>query len=123
MEVNAQDLPLLPSSARLDPPPPGLPPPVVPSITFFRRPLCPCPPGPQVRISAASADQRRGRAGRTGPGSCYRLWEEGDQLQGVRQEAGQGAVGGMVSVLKVLSCSVRGLAPLEAPIAPVVACS
>jgi ATP-dependent helicase HrpB len=26
------------------------------------------------RISAASADQRRGRAGRLGPGICYRLW-------------------------------------------------
>ena len=29
-----------------------------------------------VRVSRASADQRRGRAGRTEPGSCYRLWEE-----------------------------------------------
>ena len=27
-----------------------------------------------VRISKASADQRRGRAGRLGPGVCYRLW-------------------------------------------------
>lgn len=29
-----------------------------------------------VRVSRASADQRRGRAGRTGPGACYRLWPE-----------------------------------------------
>jgi ATP-dependent helicase HrpB len=29
-----------------------------------------------VRVSRASADQRRGRAGRTGPGRCYRLWSE-----------------------------------------------
>jgi ATP-dependent helicase HrpB len=29
-----------------------------------------------VRISRASADQRRGRAGRTAPGVCYRLWSE-----------------------------------------------
>jgi ATP-dependent helicase HrpB len=29
-----------------------------------------------VRASRASADQRRGRAGRTAPGQCYRLWEE-----------------------------------------------
>jgi ATP-dependent helicase HrpB len=29
-----------------------------------------------VRVSRAAADQRRGRAGRTGPGICYRLWEE-----------------------------------------------
>src|SRR5262249_50060697 len=29
-----------------------------------------------VRVSRASADQRRGRAGRTEPGVCYRLWAE-----------------------------------------------
>src|SRR5712675_2382177 len=29
-----------------------------------------------VRVSRASADQRRGRAGRTEPGICYRLWDE-----------------------------------------------
>ncbi|MDF3064073.1 MAG: hrpB [Microvirga sp.] len=29
-----------------------------------------------VRVSRASADQRRGRAGRTAPGVCFRLWEE-----------------------------------------------
>lgn len=29
-----------------------------------------------VRVSRASADQRRGRAGRTAPGTCYRLWPE-----------------------------------------------
>lgn len=29
-----------------------------------------------VRASRASIDQRRGRAGRTEPGVCYRLWEE-----------------------------------------------
>lgn len=30
-----------------------------------------------VRVSKASADQRAGRAGRLGPGTCYRLWSEG----------------------------------------------
>ncbi len=30
-----------------------------------------------VRVSRAGADQRRGRAGRTEPGVCYRLWAEG----------------------------------------------
>jgi ATP-dependent helicase HrpB len=29
-----------------------------------------------VRVSRAAADQRRGRAGRIGPGVCYRLWDE-----------------------------------------------
>jgi len=31
-----------------------------------------------VRVSQASADQRRGRAGRTEPGVCYRLWDEAE---------------------------------------------
>jgi ATP-dependent helicase HrpB len=31
-----------------------------------------------VRVSRAAADQRRGRAGRTQPGVCYRLWEEAE---------------------------------------------
>jgi ATP-dependent helicase HrpB len=31
-------------------------------------------------ISRASADQRKGRAGRTAPGTCHRLWTESGQL-------------------------------------------
>jgi ATP-dependent helicase HrpB len=31
------------------------------------------------RISRASAEQRAGRAGRTAPGVCWRLWSEGEQ--------------------------------------------
>ncbi len=31
-----------------------------------------------TRVSRASADQRRGRAGRVAPGVCYRLWTEGE---------------------------------------------
>ena len=34
-----------------------------------------------VRVSRAAADQRRGRAGRTEPGVCFRLWDE-PQTQG-----------------------------------------
>ncbi len=32
-----------------------------------------------VRITAANAEQRAGRAGRLGPGRCYRLWSEATQ--------------------------------------------
>lgn len=32
-----------------------------------------------VRVSRASADQRRGRAGRTAPGVCYRLWAAAEE--------------------------------------------
>ncbi len=32
-----------------------------------------------TRISRAAAEQRAGRAGRTAPGVCYRLWSEGSQ--------------------------------------------
>ncbi len=31
-----------------------------------------------VRVSQASAEQRKGRAGRVGPGICYRLWPEAE---------------------------------------------
>jgi ATP-dependent helicase HrpB len=31
-----------------------------------------------VRVSRAAADQRRGRAGRTQPGVCWRLWDEAE---------------------------------------------
>ena len=34
-----------------------------------------------VRISQASAEQRRGRAGRLAPGVCYRFWSEAEQAQ------------------------------------------
>ncbi|MGH8252537.1 MAG: ATP-dependent helicase HrpB [Steroidobacteraceae bacterium] len=33
-----------------------------------------------TRISRAAADQRAGRAGRTAPGRCYRLWSEGSHV-------------------------------------------
>ncbi len=34
-----------------------------------------------VPVSRASAEQRRGRAGRLGPGVCYRLWAEAEEAQ------------------------------------------
>ncbi|HEV2291227.1 MAG TPA: ATP-dependent helicase HrpB [Gemmatimonadales bacterium] len=32
-----------------------------------------------IRVPRASADQRRGRAGRTSPGTCYRLWAQAEE--------------------------------------------
>ncbi len=34
-----------------------------------------------IRVSLSSADQRRGRAGRLGPGVCYRLWTKQEHRQ------------------------------------------
>lgn len=39
-----------------------------------------------VPVSRAAADQRRGRAGRQGPGTCYRLWSEGED-RGLMQQS------------------------------------
>jgi len=50
------------------------------------------------RVSRASADQRRGRAGRTGPGVCYRLWNE----------AGTGALEAY-NTPEILSADLAGL--------------
>jgi len=38
------------------------------------------------KISRASADQRAGRAGRTAPGRCLRLWTESEHLERAAQE-------------------------------------
>ncbi|MEI7024246.1 ATP-dependent helicase HrpB [Paenibacillus sp. y28] len=40
-----------------------------------------------VPAAIASADQRRGRAGRLGPGVCYRIWDEAYNAQLPRQRA------------------------------------
>ena len=40
-----------------------------------------------VRVSRAAADQRRGRAGRTAPGVCYRLWPEAEHHHLVAYDA------------------------------------
>lgn len=38
-------------------------------------------------VSRASAEQRAGRAGRTGPGTCVRLWSEAEQAARAAQES------------------------------------
>lgn len=39
-----------------------------------------------LRVSQASAEQRAGRAGRTAPGVCYRLWSEAEHRQLARYD-------------------------------------
>jgi ATP-dependent helicase HrpB len=39
-----------------------------------------------LRVSRAAAEQRAGRAGRLGPGSCYRLWSEARQASLAEQQ-------------------------------------
>jgi len=86
-----------------------------------------------VRVSRAAADQRRGRAGRTEPGVCYRLWDEAEtraltafaapENSGSRSDGpgpGSGAVGGKGRLESCLSgftafgCLRRGAQPSAA---------
>jgi ATP-dependent helicase HrpB len=61
-----------------------------------------------VRVSRANADQRRGRAGRTEPGVCYRLWEEAAN-GGLQPYAAPEILSADLSEL-VLDCALWGLA-------------
>jgi len=62
------------------------------------------------RVSAAEAGQRRGRAGRLGPGLCLRCWSESDVLapsRGTELERTE-----LSSV--VLECAIRGSGSIDA---------
>ena len=78
-----------------------------------------------LRVSRAAADQRRGRAGRTEPGVCYRLWEEAATLS-LAPFAQPEILAADLSGL-VLDCAHWGerdparLAWLDAPPAPALA--
>ncbi|HEY0051905.1 MAG TPA: ATP-dependent helicase HrpB, partial [Caulobacteraceae bacterium] len=72
-----------------------------------------------VRVSRAAADQRRGRAGRTGPGVCYRLWDEAE-TRGLtpfaRPEIMEADLSGLALDLASWgAASAEGLAFLDAP--------
>lgn len=56
------------------------------------------------RISVASATQRQGRAGRLGPGRCYRLWSEGQQAQLLPQAPAEIRSADLAPLLLELSC-------------------
>lgn len=61
------------------------------------------------RVSTAEAGQRRGRAGRLGPGLCLRCWNESDQLAPSRgTELERIELSGVV-----LECAIRGAATME----------
>jgi ATP-dependent helicase HrpB len=78
-----------------------------------------------VRVSRAAADQRRGRAGRTQPGICYRLWdapETASLMAFAPPEILATDLSGFM--LDLAQCGVRdpaALAFLDAPPAPAVA--
>ncbi len=78
-----------------------------------------------VRVSRAAADQRRGRAGRTEPGVCYRLWEEAatGSLEAFQQpEILAADLAGLVLDLAAWGVSdVRQLTWLDSPPEPAVA--
>jgi ATP-dependent helicase HrpB len=71
------------------------------------------------RISAASATQRQGRAGRLGPGHCYRLWSEGQQAQLLPQTAPEIRTADLAPLLLELACwgetDAQRLTWLDAP--------
>jgi len=72
-----------------------------------------------VRISRSSADQRAGRAGRTAPGRCFRLWPEHEQhhlLEHASAEILQADLAPLVLELAIAGIqSVNDLRWLDAP--------
>ena len=76
-------------------------------------------------MSRAAADQRRGRAGRTEPGVCYRLWEEA--ATGALEPFGRPEILSADLAPLVLDCAAWGVADprklafLDPPPAPALA--
>ena len=58
-----------------------------------------------ARISESSADQRKGRAGRTSSGICMRLWDQNERLE--KHAPAQIAMADLSPVL--LECSLWGV--------------
>lgn len=77
------------------------------------------------KISQASADQRAGRAGRTAPGVCVRLWTEREHTQRARQELPEVKRLDLSEVVLTLKAAriddVAGFPWLEAPEAKALA--
>jgi ATP-dependent helicase HrpB len=76
------------------------------------------------RVSRAGADQRRGRAGRSEPGVCYRLWEEaanGGLAPFARPEILSADLSGFLLDLADWGADSSSLAFLDPPPAPALA--
>ncbi|MBC6696926.1 ATP-dependent helicase HrpB [Hymenobacter puniceus] len=77
-----------------------------------------------VPVSQAAADQRRGRAGRLGPGTCYRLWTtaEHDALPTyLPPEILTADLSGLALELALWGAAPQSLRWLDAPPAPALA--
>ena len=62
------------------------------------------------KISKAAADQRAGRAGRTAPGTCFRLWTESDHSARPKQEKPEVHRTDLAEiVLSLKSCGINDL--------------
>ncbi len=72
-----------------------------------------------VRVSQASAEQRKGRAGRLGPGHCYRLWPEAEMRALAAHDDPEIRIADLAPLVLDLAqwgvTSVGGLPWLEAP--------
>jgi len=64
-----------------------------------------------LRVTRDRADQRRGRAGRLGPGVCYRLWDEADESNLADHAAAEIVAADLAPV--VLQCAFWGAPRLE----------
>jgi ATP-dependent helicase HrpB len=75
-------------------------------------------------VSMAGADQRRGRAGRTGPGTCYRLWsveEERHRPPADRPEIVDGDLSSLVLQVAAWGATTDDLRFLDPPWGPPMA--
>ena len=75
-----------------------------------------------LRVSQASADQRTGRAGRLGPGVCFRLWPEGETRSLAAHDEPEIRIADLSSLVLELAhwgvTAREGLPWLEPPPAP-----
>jgi ATP-dependent helicase HrpB len=72
-----------------------------------------------VRVSHASAEQRKGRAGRMGPGVCYRLWPESEMRALIGHDDPEIRIADLASLVLELAhwgvTTIEGLPWLETP--------